>query len=132
MEKKTRNTVQRQIILDTIKRFNHHPTIEDVYTQVKKDYHTISKNTVYRNLRQLAEDGEIQKLMLLGEPETYDKASVKHYHFQCKLCGSLSDIEFEYLDGINEAVGRKHEFQIDEHEIVFRGVCQPCKAAPRA
>jgi len=126
IEKKTRNTVQKKIILDTIKKLNNHPTVEDVHIEVRKTYPTISKNTVYRNLRQLADDGKILKVSLLGEPERYDSAYAKHYHFQCKLCGLMSDIDIEYIEDINETAKQKHGFQIDEHEIVFRGVCSQC------
>jgi len=126
IEKKTRNTVQKKIVLDTLKRFGSHPTVDDIHAEVKKTYTTISKNTVYRNLRQLADDGEIRKVSLPGEPERYDKANVRHYHFQCKICGLTSDIEIKYLEDINAAAMQKHGVQIDEHEIVFRGVCPQC------
>lgn len=126
-KKKTRNTVQKKIILDTLKKLNNHPTVEDVHAEVKETYSTISKNTVYRNLRQLADDGEIRKVSFPGEPERYDSTNVRHYHFQCKICSSMSDIEIEYLDDINKAVKKKQGLHIDEHEIVFRGICLQCE-----
>ena len=124
--KKTRSTMQKQIILDTIKKLNNHPTVDDVYIDIKKNYPAISKNTVYRNLRQLAEDGEIRKVSSQGDPERYDNTIYNHYHFQCNICKVMSDIEMDYIDDINEIVRQKHKFEIDEHDIVFRGVCPGC------
>ena len=126
--KKTRNTIQKKVILDTMKILNNHSTVDDVYAEVKKSYPSISKNTVYRNLRQLAEDGEVQKVLIMGEPERYDNIIKKHYHFQCKICGSMYDVEMDYLENINEAAKKKNEHQIDEHDIVFKGICSVCKS----
>jgi len=124
--KKTRNTLQKKIILETLEGVGSHPTIEDVYVEVKKTYPAISKNTIYRNLRQLAEDGVIRRVSLTGEPERYDKINTRHYHFQCKICGMMSDIEVEYFEGINEAARQNKGFQIDEHDVMFRGICPQC------
>jgi len=126
IEKKKRNTVQKKIIYEILKEFKNHPTVEDVYAEVKKTHANISKNTVYRNLRQLADDGKIRKVSLPGEQERYDNATVQHYHYQCKICNSIYDIGIEYLDSINETVSKMYGFQIDEHELVFRGICPKC------
>jgi len=126
IEKKTRNTIQKAIILDTIKRLSNHPTVEDVYVEVKKTYANISKNTVYRNLRQLACDEKIRKVSLHDEPERYDKNSKIHYHFQCSMCGEMLDIEMNYIEGINETARQNNTYRIDEHDIVFRGICPEC------
>lgn len=118
--------MQKKIVLDALMELSSHPTVEDVYLEVKKSYPNISKNTVYRNLRQLADDGEIRKVSLPGEQERYDNHSLQHYHFQCKICEEIYDVELEYLEGINETAIKKHGFQIDEHELVFRGLCPKC------
>jgi len=126
-EKKKRNTVQKKVILDIMKQLGNHPTVDDVYVEVKKTYNNISKNTVYRNLLQLADDGEIRKVSLQGEPERYDNISKKHYHFKCNTCEMMSDVEMDYLEDINEIAKQKNEFQIIEHDIVFRGICSTCR-----
>ena len=64
-----RNTVQREIILKTLQKFDTHPTVEEVYLEVHKSHPTISKVTVYRNLRQLAEDGLVGRVLLQEELE---------------------------------------------------------------
>ena len=126
-EKKTRNTMQKKIILETVRSINGHPTVDDVYAEITKTFSNISKNTVYRNLRQLAADGEIRKVSLYDELEKYDNTCKIHYHFQCDVCGMMSDVDMNYMDNIDEAVRQKHNLKIDEHDIVFRGVCSECK-----
>lgn len=121
-----RNTVQRQIILAALQNLHTHPTVEEVYAEIHKLHPTISKATVYRNLRHLAERGEIRQLSLPDGLERYDGCADQHYHFKCKICGGISDIDVEYLTDINEAVQQKYGFQVDEHEVVFRGMCSKC------
>ena len=125
--KTQRNTLQKKIILDVLKEFDDHPSVEDVYAKVKSAYPTISKNTVYRNLRLLAENGKIKKVSLPGEQERYDNLTDEHYHFQCKICGLISDVQIKYLGDIDDTVQQKYGLQIDEHEIVFRGTCSQCR-----
>ena len=122
-----RNTVQRQIIFDTLNKFISHPTVDELYSEIKKSHPSISKTTIYRNLRQLAQGGQIGRVESSGDVERYDKRTDQHYHFQCKTCGDLLDVDIDYIDGINGMVQAKNGFQVDEHEIVFRGACPQCE-----
>ena len=123
-----RNTVQRKIILDIVKQMHSHPTVETVYQEVQKEYPSISKATVYRNLHQLAESGEIRAVILTDSPERFDDRLSRHYHFRCKACDTIFDVDMEYLSGINEIVQNHYGFQVDEHDVIFQGVCSECKA----
>ena len=121
-----RNTVQRQIVLDAVTKLNTHPTIEEVYAEIHKTHPAISKTTVYRNLRQLAQNGVIRRVSLPDGLERYDGHAGQHYHFTCISCGSVFDVDIEYLPGINEAVQKKYGFLVDGHDVVFKGVCETC------
>jgi len=122
-----RNTVQRQIILDTLKKFKIHPTVDELYAEIQKSHPSISKTTIYRNLRQLAQGGQIGKVVLSDDMDRYDKRTDQHYHFQCKICKALFDVDIDYIEGINEKAQEKYGFQVDEHDIMFKGICQKCK-----
>ena len=122
-----RNTVQRQIIFKTLNSFATHPTVDELYSEIRKSHPSISKTTVYRNLRQLAQGGQINRVALPDDVERYDKRTDRHYHFQCKSCGKLLDVDIDYLDGINEKVQEKYGFHVDTHDIIFMGTCLQCK-----
>jgi len=126
-----RKTLQRQIILDTVIKLKTHPAIEEVYTGIQKEYPSISKTTVYRNLRQLAENGAIREVSLPNDIERYDSRTDQHYHFRCRNCGIVFDIDIEYMTGINSAVQKMYGFQVDNHELVFLGVCSKCGGSYR-
>ena len=123
----SRNTVQRQIILEVIKKMHTHPTVEEVYMQVHNIHPTISKATIYRSLRLFAQRGEIRQVSLPDEADRFDVRTSQHYHFRCKICGTIYDVDVEYLTGINETVQLKYGFQVDEHDVVFKGICPQCK-----
>jgi len=115
------------MILDILKKFNTHPTVEEVYAEVHKIHPTIGKTTVYRNLHYLAENNKIREVMLPNDLARYDKRIEQHYHFKCKTCGDIFDIDIEYLEKINETVQEKYGLQIEEHDIIFKGICPKCK-----
>ena len=121
-----RNTVQRQIILEATLSLDIHPTVEDVFEEIHKRHPTISKTTVYRNLRQLADDGEIRQILIPDGSERFDKRADQHFHFKCKTCDAIFDIDADYQKEMDEAVRRKYGFQVDAHDVVFRGVCINC------
>jgi len=121
-----RNTVQRQIIHNTLIKMNSHPTIEGVYSVIHRDHPSVSRATVYRNLRELAEDGTVRQLSLPGGVERYDERIDQHYHFKCKRCGGVYDVEMEYLGGIDSTVEQKYGMRVDKHDVVFTGVCYGC------
>ncbi|MBC2744327.1 MAG: transcriptional repressor, partial [Desulfosarcina sp.] len=55
LEKKTRMTRQRRVILEEIRRYNNHPAADEIYERVRKQLPRISLGTVYRNLDVLCE-----------------------------------------------------------------------------
>lgn len=57
-----RNTLQRQIVMNALKKMHNHPTASQVYAYVRADYPTISKATVFRILNQESEEGTIMKV----------------------------------------------------------------------
>ena len=72
-----RNTVQRKILLDSLMKLNTHPTIEELYSEIHEEHPSISKTTVYRNLRQLARNGIIRQVSLSDGLERYDGRTEK-------------------------------------------------------
>ncbi len=126
-----RNTLQRQMILDAVQTMRNHPTAEDVYLEIQKRHPTISKSTVYRNLHQLSEEGAIHPVLIPDSPERFDDRLSQHYHFCCKTCGDIYDVDMEYLARLNETVQDCYGFQVDEHDVIFKGICRTCKTKGR-
>ena len=85
---------QRECIKEFLMGRCDHPTADMIYTHVREEFPHISLGTVYRNLSLLSELGEIRKLSCNG-PDRFDANTMPHYHFTCKQCGQVEDLQFE-------------------------------------
>ena len=82
----TRNTKQKEVILNTLKQMHNHPTILELYEQVRKSDATIGQATVYRNVSKLVEEGIVMKIPTNDGVDHYDGDCTDHYHFICQEC----------------------------------------------
>jgi len=126
-----RMTIQRKIILETMRHLKSHPTADELYALIKPRLPRISLATVYRNLETLAVEGIIRKFSLQGSTQKrFDGNPHPHCHAQCIRCGKIEDIMVDPgLDPkayVKEAWG----FDIQDWTIEFKGICAECKALP--
>ena len=119
---------QREAIVDFLKTRKDHPTADTIYTNVKKVIPNISLGTVYRNLALLTERGEILKLSYDDTSDRYDANTHPHLHFQCRCCGSVSDLDIddEFLHSLDDTVNKQFDGTIEGHSIYFFGTCPTC------
>ena len=68
----TRNTIQRQIVLQAVNQMHNHPTADAIYAFIAAQHPTISKATVYRNLNKLAAQGEILRVPVPTGADHFD------------------------------------------------------------
>lgn len=123
---KTRNTLQKNIILEQLKKM-HHPTAEEVYAMVAQEHPAISKATVYRNLNKMTDEGMIAHVKIPDGADCFDPVTHRHYHIRCRECGRVFDVDMPYFSGLEDRITDKHGFDVDGHEIVFAGLCPGCK-----
>ena len=69
---KRRNTVQRSLVYEAVNRLKSHATADEIYEAIVSEHPSVSRGTVYRNLNQLAEEGEIRKILVPGGADRYD------------------------------------------------------------
>ena len=92
---------QREAIVNFLKDRKDHPTADFIYRHIREEYPNISLGTVYRNLALLEELGMVMKISCNDGNEHYDPNVMPHYHFICRGCGAVSDIEMDNIDFIN-------------------------------
>jgi len=125
---KTRMTKQRKTILEVLKSTDSHPTADWIYEEVKKDIPNISLGTVYRNLNLLAEKGKIDVINYANDQSHYDGNTENHYHFRCKNCGNVYDLDLNLFEKeIDKIVDNNTEFEVDTHRLEFYGICPHCR-----
>jgi len=128
-----RQTIQKQIIvetLDNLKNVKRHLSIDEIYSAIKEDYASISKTTVYRNVRQLAETGVIKQIILEDGIERYDLNTHDHHHFTCRVCSTIYDVDIIGLLDFSKAIDENYGFTTEKVNLSFVGVCNTCGDAP--
>ena len=124
---KLRETRQRKIILEELKKTRSHPTADQVYQIVRRRLPKISLGTVYRNLELLYEEGMIKKIELAGTQRRYDGETDKHYHIRCIYCNRVDDIKIKYLANMEKEFFATTDYKIIGHRLEFIGICPKCK-----
>ena len=116
---KNRNTMQRRLVLET--------NAESIYQAVAAKHPQISKATVYRNLKLLAQQGAILHIPLPSDADCYDFNIKPHYHFQCRMCHRVFDVALPYQEQLCSLVQTNQSgFLVEQHQIVFSGICPDC------
>ena len=122
-----RHTIQRDIVLSTVNALRNHPTADEIYDLIHSSHPTVSRATVYRNLSDLSESGEVLHVELPNAADIYDFNTVPHYHIRCVTCGRVFDIEYPYIEDIEKIISEKSGFTVLTHELIFTGHCPLCR-----
>lgn len=122
-----RRTIQSSLVFETVNKLQCHATADEIYNEIVKDYPTISRGTVYRNLQRLCEMGEIRRREIPGEADRFDHLCHDHYHARCVECGCVIDVDMEYIPDLEKNIRNTHGFVFTGHDIVFKGICSECK-----
>ena len=123
-----RATYQNRAIYEAVGELGTHPSAEEIYEHITRAHPTISRATVFRNLNQLALEGKLLNIGKIDSATRYDHNCHPHYHFECKKCKRVFDID-GYLPDLHEQAGCPDDFDVEEHIIQFRGICSECKVA---
>ncbi|UCE60259.1 MAG: transcriptional repressor [Phycisphaerales bacterium] len=122
-----RNTRQRAVVLEELKKVCGHPTAAELYEIARARMPKISLGTVYRNLELLAQNGVIQKLHISGAEARFDGNPDRHYHVCCIHCERIEDAHDLPDDFVKEEVRSLAGYDIVGFRLDFLGVCPDCR-----
>ena len=126
-----RQTKQRRIILEELKKIKIHPTAEELFLRLKEKMPTLSFSTVYRNLNFLKNKGEILELNLGKYSSRYDGDTSEHQHFFCLDCSRIFDIYIPLKDRFTKKIEEELNCKVKYQRINFYGYCKDCKGKIR-
>jgi len=124
----SRKSKQRDLIVNLLRKTTSHPTADWIYNEVRKTLPRTSLGTVYRNLKLLAEKGEILELHYADGHRRYDGTSENHYHFSCQKCGRVYDVEEPLKKDMEKDLAKKLGFIVNHHRVEFYGICKDCQS----
>jgi Fur family ferric uptake transcriptional regulator len=124
-----RNTRQRSAIAEAVHDAGRPLLPHEILEHARRNVPTLSLATVYRNLKQLVDEGALQLVHLPGEAARYETAGrTHHHHFQCRQCDRVYDIP-GCADDLGAMLPRG--FTVEDHEITLYGRCADCQHRAR-
>jgi Fur family transcriptional regulator, peroxide stress response regulator len=123
----SRKSLHRDAILRVIMNATSHPGADWVYDQVRKELPNISMGTVYRNLKLLAQAGQIRELDIPGSASRFDGSTSKHYHLICEKCGRIFDLDEAIELKVEARIFQKTGFKVKRQYLKFIGLCSDCQ-----
>lgn len=116
---------QRVMILKYLVENQCHPTVDQIFSALRKQIPTLSKATVYNTLNAFIEAKLVRVLSIEDNETRYDIVMQTHGHFKCSSCGSIYNFAVDIDQFVSDDL---RDFQITEKNVYFNGVCSTCIA----
>lgn len=124
----TRQTLQREIVLQEIFQIQGHATADMIYEKIHKSHPSISRATVYRNLRALETQGKITRIEVPDGADYFESKKQEHYHIKCTCCGRIFDASLPYMPQLLKLEQEADkDFELLTCNLLFEGICPDCK-----
>lgn len=123
---------QREWILKSLKQRTDHPTAEMLYSDLKKEVPEIGIATIYRNVNELVEEGDIIRIKSRSGKDRYDGNTMPHIHFECDSCLEIEDIflyeeAIQQLDNEMKKLVKEIGAEATASSIIIKGYCKNCQ-----
>lgn len=119
-----RPSSQRILMLQYLEESKSHPTADKIYVDLSKRLPSISKATVYNNLKLFLNNGIIKEVNIDNSEIHYEMMMDSHAHFVCRKCKKVEDLE---ISNINIDLSHISDYEIESQDIFLRGLCNECK-----
>lgn len=114
---------QRLKVLEYLSYNKTHPTVDEIFNNLKEEVPTLSKTTIYNTLKTLVE-ADLVKLVNIEDNESrYDSDVSNHGHFKCRSCGEVYDFQLDFESILPKGL---KGFKVENKDIFFKGLCPNC------
>lgn len=118
-----RPSYQRIKVLDYLMHNQCHPTVDQIFNDIKNSVPTLSKSTIYNTLN-LFNKSKLVRVINIEDNETrYDTIIKNHGHFKCDSCKTIYDFSINIDDFTTEEL---NNFVINDKNVYFKGICPRC------
>jgi Fur family transcriptional regulator, ferric uptake regulator len=124
-ERGLRMTPQRQLVLAAVRDLGH-STPEQICARVQESA-PVNITTIYRTLDLLEKLGLVRHTHLGHGAPTYSEQEHQHVHLVCHVCGEVSEVPAELLDGLAEHLRAASGFDLDATHVALSGTCRDCR-----
>ena len=126
-----RATPQRRAMLECLEREDRPLSVEEIHEYSQKILPKIGLRTVYRNIRELVEAGQLLGVDYAGQPTRYERVTGRNRpHFICRKCDRSFYLEEDTELPVTYTSGG---FKVEWAEVILYGLCgrEDCKETTR-
>lgn len=117
-------TELKEKVLTMLQNSEGHLTAEEAFIMAKRKKIDISFASIYRILGDLANEGMINRLLIPGHSDVFDKTTSEHSHLVCKKCGKVKDIDSKK---IKSALKNSIKEKFDTFNLTIDYICKDCR-----
>ncbi|MGB9638055.1 MAG: Fur family transcriptional regulator [bacterium] len=110
-------------ILEYLISNENHPTVDDIYQELKKIFPTLSKTTIYLNLNLFVKNNLVKALNVDNNEQRFDFIKQEHINFFCEKCKKIYDIPIKEIKIEYE----NSNYEIKDIILYLKGICKECK-----
>jgi Fur family ferric uptake transcriptional regulator len=123
-----RLTPQRMLIVSAVRHANGHIGASTILEQVRTHYPYVDLSTVYRTLAVLKNMHLITETDMGTGDYSYEWIHHnRHHHLICKVCGSVTLLDHDYLENVGTEIFADYSFRADLDHFAIFGMCADCQ-----
>jgi Fe2+ or Zn2+ uptake regulation protein len=104
-----------------------HADTHSIIDVVRAELGGVSRQTVYDVLHAFTEAGLVRRMHPRGSVARYEsRVGDNHHHVVCRACGAIADVDCAGGTAPCLTADDDHGFEIDEAEVIYRGLCPEC------
>lgn len=119
-------TPQRISIHRAVIQSINHPSADEIFKIIKKEFPNISFDTVNRTLLTFSQIGILKIVESFRGARRFDPNLVNHHHLHCIDCGKIIDFNNENYDQLEVPRNIQPGFTVLNKRVVLSGICKEC------
>jgi Fur family peroxide stress response transcriptional regulator len=120
-------TIQRRVVLNALLDRDDHPTVDQLFEDVKGRMPGVSRTTIYRALETLVELGLARRTNHFEASARFDGNTDHHHHLVCRRCNRVEDIDHPSLKKFTPPSLGNIAFEVLDYSIHLEGLCAECQ-----
>ena len=105
--------------------------LDELLEAVRRQFPGADFSTVFRAMHTLERAGVVDQVDLGDGKARYETRRDHHEHIKCTVCGLVTEVPGCVVEDVVAQIQRRTGFVVNGHQVVFAGVCRPCRSAAR-
>jgi len=126
-----RMTRQRRALAEALRLAPGFSSAQEIHAGLRARGERVGLATVYSQLRQMAERGEVDVVRSDAGESLYRRcgAGEHHHHLRCRSCGSVEELHAPAVEAWAREVATESGYAELSHSLEVTGICPACSGA---